>query len=164
MPPSIKGEELDAYVYALVELLDAVKIKYEEPLIYIGGDFNNKDLSRLLNAFPELAPIRAGATRGGAYLDEVYTNTVEHIVSKQILRPLCRENGVLSDHSIITASVKLPKQKKARTISFKFRPITTEGIGRFEMLLNNYNWQLVGRSTSSGSAEALRRALDSMVD
>ena len=164
MPPSIKGAELDRYIYTLVELMNAVKIKYDDPIIFVGGDFNGKDLSRLTTAFPELLPIRAGATRRGAFLDEVYTNAADHIVAKQVLKPLSRENGILSDHLIITASIKLPKQRKARAISFKFRLITADGVAKFEGLLNGFDWQLIGRESSSQSALALKETLDKMVE
>ena len=83
---------MDSYIYTLVTLVDSIKSKFEDSVFFIGGDFNRKDLSRFTTAFPDLKPVLAGATRRGLALDEVYTNQVDHIVRKEILRPLCKDN------------------------------------------------------------------------
>ena len=159
MPPSLKKVDLDGYIYTLVELVDSIKTKYEDPVMFIGGDFNGKDLSRLLTAFPELKPLEAGATRRNLALDEVYTNTVDNIEEKAILKPLSKRNGVESDHSVAYAAVKLPKQKKARTITFTFRPVTEEGKEKYGALLNGYDWNQIKRKCASDSADELDRVL-----
>ena len=56
MPPSIRRAELDGYIYTLVDLMDNIRTKYEDPVVLLGGDFNNKDIGRLTTAFPELKP------------------------------------------------------------------------------------------------------------
>jgi len=74
MPPSISAAILDSYVYTIVGLLDSVKTRYDDAAVFIGGDINGKDIGRVLNAFPELKPVNAGAIRRGLALDEIYTN------------------------------------------------------------------------------------------
>ena len=142
MPPSIKGEELDSYIYDLVDLVDRIRIKYEDAMIFLGGDFNKKDMGRFCTAFPDILPIKAGATRRGFDLDEVYSNLTEGIIKKAIQHPLSKPNGILSDHSVITASIALPKQGRIVSTKFRFRPITAEGTDKFRVLLNEYDWDL----------------------
>ena len=154
MPPSLRRDQLDGYLYTLVELLDIGKTKYEEPIIFMGGDFNGKDLGRLFTAFPELNAIGAGATRNGLALDEVYTNVTNSVVHKDVQEPLSKRDGTKSDHAVIVAAVKLPKQKKARTISFSFRPITSSGKDMFKELIEAYDWNQIKRNDSSGTAQA----------
>ena len=164
MPPSITREELDSYIYTLVTLVDSIKSKHEDCIFFIGGDFNKKDLDRFCTAFPDLKPLLTGATRRGLALDEIYSNMTDHIASKEILKPLCKENGVLSDHSIIAAAIKLPKNKKARNITFSFRPITERGTVAFGKLLEDYDWSLIERPSSTETANALNAVLQSFVD
>ena len=86
---------------------------YQEPIIMLGGDFNNKIIDNLLEAHVDLVPMRAGATRRGRYLDEVYTNVNERVVEKLVQQPLTKVDGsAASDHSIISASIKIPKKYK----------------------------------------------------
>ena len=124
IPPSVSGPALDSYVYTLVELMDNIKIKFPDALIFLGGDFNRKEMDRFCTAFPDMRPIEAGATRRGHALDEVYTNTVEMVQEKVVIGPLTKKNGVRSDHDIIVATVRIPKQKRVKTSMFSFRPIT----------------------------------------
>ena len=83
----------------------------------MGGDFNNKDISQIFTAYPDLKPICAGATRKGIALDEVYTNVVGSLKEKAILKPLSKEDGTRSDHDIIAATFKLPKNKRMKKLS-----------------------------------------------
>ena len=48
-----------------MDLMDKIKLKFPDAIVFVGGDFNNKKLDRFLNAFPDLKPVCAGATRGG---------------------------------------------------------------------------------------------------
>ena len=101
----------------------------------VGGDFNGKYVHKLTAAFPELKPVEAGATRGDRALDEIYTNVYDRIVEKLVQSPLQKDDGSPSDHNIIAASFRLPKQRRSAPIKFEFRPITVEGVAKFGGLL-----------------------------
>ena len=117
----------------------------------------------LLTAVPELRPIKAGATRAGEALDEVYCNIDRCIVEKEILKPLCKEDGTESDHAIIAAAAKLPKASRAKATSFSFRPLTKKGTDKFKALLAATDWSTVKKNDSSNSAAALTNILDTYV-
>ena len=118
-------------------------ISHPDNIVFVGGDYNQKDISQLLTTFPELVPVNAGATRRGVDLDEIYTNIPASIKEKAILRPLCKEDGTNSDHDIIAASFKLPRNKKNYKIEFKFRPITSKGVENFGKELLSIDWSII---------------------
>ena len=164
IPPQIKGSELDSYIYTLIDLVDKIKIKFADAIIFLGGDFNGKDMSRLVNAFPDLKATRTGATRNGAFLDEIYSNVEDCIKNKAILKPLTKHDGTPSDHAVIAASVLLPKHSKPMVKRFSFRPITKKGMEEIGELFNSYDWNLIKRASPTETPYALDQALNEMAD
>ena len=159
LPPQLSKKEVESILEKLVSTLDRLKTKHPDAIIMVGGDFNGKNLDKLVFAFPELTPVKAGATRGGRALDEIYTNVTERVMEKMIQSPLEKDDGTPSDHSVVAASFKLPKQRKSTSIKFEFRPLTTEGVKRFGELLAKTDWDIIKRSDSSSSVEALNELL-----
>ena len=120
-------------------------------------------MATLTDAFNELEPLKAGATRNGITLDEIYSNVNKCIVEKEILKPLCKENGTVSDHLVIAAAAKLPRLKRAKRTTFSFRPLTTRGTDEFKALLLQTDWAIIEKETSSESATSLTELLDKYV-
>ena len=133
-------------------------------MIIRGGDFNNKNLRVLLSSSPELIPIGAGPTRQGAALDEIYTNISRSISHKEVLRPLSKEDGTLSDHSIVAVVAKLPKFSREATKKFTFRPLTKKGTEKFKSLLLSTDWNTVKKSNASTSTDAFTSLLDLYIE
>ena len=152
LPPSLNVAQVGETINALNECIDRLKTKYIDPIIIVGGDFNRKNLSPFLSASPELAAIAAGPTRNGTALDEMYTNISRSIVQKEILPPLCKEDGTNSDHQIIAASAEISKNRKNIMSSFTFRPLTKNGTEKFKSLLLNTDWKTIQKPSSSESA------------
>ena len=127
IPPSLTAAELRTAVESMIDCLNRALMKYEDPIVFVGGDFNNKNISQFTDTFQMLLPTRAGATRAGAALDEIYSNVAHRIVDSCIQKPLCTPEGIESDHSIVAVSVTLPRQPKQTTNTFSFRPVTKQG-------------------------------------
>ena len=106
-----------------------------------------------------MKPFLAGPTRNGIALDEVYTNMDRNIEKKHVQPPLQSIDGIESDHRIITASLKLPRQNGVVRTSFKFRPITVEGVAKFGELIASKDWEEVRCPSATESANALDRTL-----
>ena len=79
LPPNLDANNVQAAILVITSTIDKLKSKYTDPIIIVGGDFNRKDLSTFSSMFPELKPVLAGATRGGASLDEIFTNVSESL-------------------------------------------------------------------------------------
>ena len=163
LPPSLSKTELSKCVQTLTDCTDQLITKHPDCIIFIGGDFNKKDISTFMSTFPEIKPLLTGPTRRGAALDEIYTNVQERLECQHIQQPLSKEDGTVSDHHIIAASFKLPRAIKSTSSTFTFRPITTEGVEKFGRLLAQFDWALLQRETSTESAVALNDTLQSFV-
>ena len=81
----MSAHDLGEAVTSMIDCVDKLKTAYADCIIFIGGDFNKKDMSQLHTTFPELQPVGAGATRRGATLDEVYTNIIPCLKEKAIM-------------------------------------------------------------------------------
>ena len=147
----------------LIHAVSKVKTLFPDSVIFVGGDFNKKDVALFNSAFPELLPIKTGATRRGVDLDEVYTNVTGKITKQGIQRPLEKDNGVPSDHKVITLSVKLPRHQKSVATKFEFTRLTTDGMNKLEQLLKDYDWEQIRKPTSSESAAAFDLVLQLFV-
>ena len=143
LPPNLKSCEVRGCLDNIVATIDKLTIKFGDPILFVGGDFNDKSMSNLTDAFPSLIPIKAGATRNGRHLDEVYCNVSRSISHKEILKPLSKEDGTPSDHLIINASIKLPKRSANKSTTFTFRPLTTKGTDKFKQLLLSTDWDTI---------------------
>ena len=93
LPPALRVSEVEEILEGVVEVIDKLKVKFDDPILMVGGDFNKKSMLVLLTAVPELRPIKAGATRANQALDEIYCNVDKCVVEKEILKPLCKDNG-----------------------------------------------------------------------
>ena len=79
------------------------------------------------------------------------------------MKPLSKEDGTPSDHDVVAAKFKLPKQARNTKIEFAFRPITTDGIDMFKDKLLAIDWNCIERESASESAEELDRVLQKLV-
>lgn len=163
LPPSLTASELNIAVQTLTDTVDQVFTSFPDAIVFVGGDFNKKNISQFTSTFPSLKPLRVGATRRGAYLDEIYTNIWERMGEKRIQMPLSKEDGTLSDHSVVAASFKLPRQPKSVPTTFSFRPITSEGIDKFRSLIVPYDWSQINLETPTLSAAALQTVLQDFI-
>ena len=90
----------------------------------------------------------------------MYSNITDNLVRKSIQSPLCRPNGVESDHSVMSLTYKLPSKKKSKKKSITFRPITKDGSEKFGQMLLATDWSIVEKDCASASAEALSDLLN----
>ena len=120
-------------------------------------------MTPLTTAFPMLKPFAAGATRRGIALDEVFSNMSACIENKEILRPLSKIDGTESDHSVITASCRLPRHQRPVVSTFEFRPITSKGVDMFRNLLIAQDWFSIKGITATESVNKLDDLLQSFV-
>ena len=163
LPPSLNKADLNMCISTLVDCIDQVVTKYPDCIVFVAGDFNNKDLSTFTSAFPDIRPMGTGPTRRDACLDEIYTNVHSRIASLSVQLPLSKEDGTNSDHSVVAASFKLPRAISSVARTFEFRPISTEGADKFGALLAAFDWAKIQRSTSSESASALDDVLQQFI-
>ena len=74
VPPSTKASEFTHLCEDLAAALNDVRVTLKEPVIVVGGDFNNRNPSPAFEAYDGFEKLHSGPTRGNATLDIIYTN------------------------------------------------------------------------------------------
>ena len=93
----------------------------EENDIIVTGDFNQWDLARTLENFPNLVEQLAGPTWGQHVLDRTYTN-FEDVKDVGLLLPLhTDDNSKKSDHSVCYVRARIPRKDTYKWLSYSYR-------------------------------------------
>ena len=98
------------------DLVHDFKNRLDEPLIIVGGDFNQWVLSRELEDFLDLWDLNAGPTRGDRRIDLIFSNLPEERTVAGILPPLETEGeeAVQSDHRVLHIKTDFDRSLKKK--------------------------------------------------
>ena len=143
--------------------ISKLKTIFDNPLIIIGGDTNNRRLAAILEDHADLAVVQAPATRLGAKLDETVCNFLQNVKQCSVAAPLETESGTRSDHGIVLVKAELDNHHHFSKRSFIYRPITEAGKEKIVRAVALQDWAGVCRGDASESAEALRVCLDELI-
>ena len=99
LPPRLTALESAQFFEKAIDVINEARTKIPEAWITVGGDWNQRPLTPLTNAFPDLTVVTTGPTRKDATLDITLTNYTEHVVSRSVNSPLESETDTSSDHS-----------------------------------------------------------------
>ena len=116
IPPNIKTSELATLSEALMQEIAAVRAAIRDPVIYVGSDFNRRDLGPDLELAGDLALIPTGLTRGDGTLDLIYTNAANATVETLVLPPLDDNRGGASDHKRVFLASKLGRERRFKWV------------------------------------------------
>ena len=111
VPPSTKVAEFESICSALTHEIAAARAAHGDPIIFVGGDFNRRDVGPALLRAADLRPISTEPTRGASTLDVVYSKVNYRLTEVQTLPPLDMAAGVNSDHRCIYVKASFPKVK-----------------------------------------------------
>ena len=87
----------------------ALKNKYNEPYIVLGGDFNRRNLQEATREYPDIKPVTTGPTRGLSTLDIIASNFNESIIDCGTLDSIFNEEDVASDHKTVFCRHRMPR-------------------------------------------------------
>ena len=104
----------DSDMEEIAGIVGQAKIDYDDPLVVVGGDFNEFKPDQLTTAYPELVKARSPPTRIDSKIDLLLTNFNSCIKEAASLQPLSNEDGQLSDHNVVYFRAELPKKKPGR--------------------------------------------------
>ena len=140
-----------------------------DPLIIVGGDFNQWKIGEVLAEYSELLELSTPPTRGERHIDKIFTNWPEYIEDGGCIPPLKTEemNGQVtySDHEIQYLVSRLPRKEPVRWESFTFRPYTTEGERGFLSDLEQQDWApLLARDGPNAKVGLFHSILEDLVE
>lgn len=68
-PPNFNAGQNKSFLRALNNIITAIKTKYVNPYVLVGGDFNRRDFRLVTREHPNIKQIITGPTRGNVVLD-----------------------------------------------------------------------------------------------
>ena len=142
IPPGYRVPRAKACLEKIANLIHQIKNDLADPLIIIGGDFNQWDLEGALADFPDLWDLSAEPTRGNRRIDLIFTNLPKSTTEGKILPPLETDDNIaaVSDHNILLASSELSRGNKKKVDKYTYRVYTPKSEAAFLDWIRGYDW------------------------
>ena len=140
VPPASTVAQHEALCVMLDQEISAATVDYGDPVIFVGGDFNHRDVMSHIDCSDDFNVIPTGPTRGPNILDRFYSNVGELVKEAKTLPPLQAGNGNESDHKCVFAAVEFPDEKGYKwevKFSRKRSQIAEDGFARD---LGEHDW------------------------
>lgn len=151
MPPGMKRSRYECYLEIVHDALTKIKLQATNPVIVLGGDINNYNLSPAFQEFLDFKEIESPPTRSGERLDRFYSNCHEHVTDVDTVPPLQSEVGTESDHLILSASLKLACRHDFTWLKYRTRDLTVKNLDKFAEAYTAIDWQSAIGSTEDPS-------------
>lgn len=110
-PPNMLSDDVNKANELICKEVGRLKLKENDPMFIIAGDFNQKNYGNINAEFPDIHVLDTPPTRGNNFLDICLMNTNVNYINK--LPPLASCNGSDSDHAILHVTFPIIK-KEAR--------------------------------------------------
>lgn len=166
IPPKTKVNEMAQLCNDISDAIADVKTSLGDPVIIIGGDFNNRDISPAFIADANLELVRSGPTRSGATLDQIYTNSPACLVTPEaeIYPPLESEEGLASDHKCVFASLRFEKVRDFEWIKTTVRLRSAQRDLTFCDELRSTDWEFLRPLCVDGAVRAFETRMDDITN
>ena len=165
IPPATKAAEFEVLCGALTHEIAAARAALNDPIIFVGGDFNRRDVGPALQRAADLKPIETAPTRGGHTLDRVYSTINELVVDVRTLPPLDTLGGVASDHRCIFIKAKFPRTRGYSWVVRMRRTRTKAREDAFARSMAGFDWSaVVGAEGVDQMVEELEKAIGMLTD
>ena len=136
IPPFYNAEQNRSLFNYVNDVALAIKSKYDDPYIFVGGDFNPRSFRLAMRDLPEIKAADIGATRGSATFDIIASNYNDSMVDFVIVEPIWNEDGVRTDHQTLFSSYRIPRVPSYAIEKYSYRHLTEDGHSRFGEWLN----------------------------
>ena len=169
IPPGYPVPRGRACLQHISDLVLTIKNRHDEPLILVGGDFNQWDVNSALAEFIDMQEVVTPATRGDRKIDKLFTNWPEYVEEGGCCPPLQTEeiDGVInkSDHNVQYVLSRVPMKEPVKLETFTHRPYCIAGEVAFLDELRATDWQCVTGCTSvNGKVDKLHHIFDDLLN
>ena len=146
-----------------------IKYKHEDPLICLGGDFNQWRIEDHMLDYPDMQEIKTPPTRNDRRIDRIFCNWHERVHESGVLPPLETEDpGVerrRSDHLIQYAKASLPKKAPPKKISYSYRPFSKKKAASFKLELQHQDWrEVMSAETTNDKEQCFQAIIDDLME
>ena len=147
VPPYYNADQNKSLFKYVNDAIQALKNKYDDPYVFVGGDFNRRNFKLATSEHPEIKEINSGATRGSVSLDIIGSNTNDILVDNGTVEPICNEDGIRSDHQTVFSSFRMPRVPSYTIENYTYRHLSEASHHKFGRWLDLYDWQRVTEAT-----------------
>ena len=154
VPPYYNADQNRSLMSYTNDALLAIKAKYDDPAILMGGDFNRRDFRLATSEHQDMKQVSLGATRGTAALDIIATNINESIIDNGTTEAIWNECGTRTDHLTAYASFRMPRVPTYKIEKYSYRHLSEEAHLKFGKWLETIDWQPVLGTDSANEATA----------
>ena len=141
LQPRLLVEDMEELRELLSMEILAIKAKCKDPLLFIGGDLNRKDIEPAFECFPDIKRVNHEPTRGDACLDILYTNASN--ISSAVSHPLVSAQGIESDHACVVFDLAEPRVRNFVWQTKFRRKYTDKACEEYGNRLLRTDWDLV---------------------
>ena len=142
-PPHYNAHQNKSLFKHINDSILALRTKYEDPYIFLGGDFNSRNFRLAVEVFPQIKAIHTSPTRGRAVLDILSSNYNDSLVDSSVVEPICTEKEIQTDHMTVFACFRMPRVPSYNIEQYSYRHLTAEGHDKFGGWLAAKNWSCV---------------------
>ena len=138
--PKMRVAELDNLRGIISDQVLQAKISMKDPIFFIGGDLNRRDLAPAFENFIEIRQRNFEPTRGAACLDVMYSNLE---LCESVWPPLESLDGTKSDHSCVVLCANEARKKDFTWIKKVARKHTEAACVNFSSELLQIPWSTI---------------------
>lgn len=162
--PRMLAAELGKLKEVLADDVTKIKTKHPDPVIYIGGDMNKRDLLDAVDCFRDMERKNFDATRGEACLDVLYSNA--SVYKSKVWPPLETPDGTRSDHDCVIFTVREEQAKDYKWVKRNYRKYTDKACRQYGEEIRRINWESELRSemTPDEMVDKFEKITKSMTD
>ena len=148
IPPNLPNNKMPELNELLATEIAAAKVAMGDPLFFVCGNLNGKDIKDAFDIDEDFSLIRSGPTMGENTLDKIDTNGGDLVGEVEVLPPLETETGICSDHGCVKVGVEVPQKRNFTWIRKVTRKRTQSADARFveQMKLTDWKEKLDGLS------------------
>ena len=141
LQPRLLVEDLRKLREIISDELLAIKAKWPDPLVFVGGDMNKKNIEEAFDCYGDIARCNYGPTRGDACLDILYTNAKQ--ARYETSTPLESNAGQASDHACIVFEILEPRKRNFEWVTVKRRKHSDTAVAKYAARLRGTDWEKV---------------------
>ena len=140
IPPSTPAGRLTDLIDTLGEAVASIKVALGDPIMFVTGDFNGRDIAPAFDVDPDMTLIPTAPTRGANLLDLVFTNVPDLVKLADVRAPLESETGSASDHGCVHVEAVVPATRNFVWTKRTVRKRSDSADERFAHDLSNTGW------------------------
>ena len=165
VPPDTRAQQFKDLCDTLVQEIAELKTSLGDPIIYVTGDFNHRDVGPSLELAAGLKLVITPPTRGDNCLDRVYTNTINECEDAMVLPPLDAPSGASSDHKCVHVRGVFPALRNFTWVAKLRRTRTKAADDAFAAELQGWDWSELERAESVDlMADELENAIAALTE